>query len=92
MLDWYCMCKGDGETTNHLLLHCTVARGLWNVVYWVMLIGDVVLLASWLGKVSRCSPIWSMIPYCLIWGIWRERDAQTFEGFMTLAFIHQDFL
>lgn len=62
------------------------------MVYWVMLIGDVVLLASWLGKVSRCSPIWSMVPYCLIWGIWRERDAQTFEGFMTLAFIHQDFL
>lgn len=23
--------------------------------------------------------IWSMIPHCLMWGIWRERNARTFE-------------
>jgi hypothetical protein len=42
MLDWHCMCKNSGESSSHLLLHCSVARELWNFIFslfglqWVM--------------------------------------------------------
>ena len=88
VLDWCCMCKKDGESIDHLLLHCHVARELWNMVFslfgvhWVMPCHVVDLLASWLYKCSRRKSlvIWSMTPHCIMWGIWRERNARTFEG------------
>ena len=83
------MRKWNGEATDHLLLHCPIARELWNIVcslfevHWVMLHGvvEVELLASWSDNFNRhkSSVIWSMIHHCLIWGIWREMNA-TFEG------------
>jgi hypothetical protein len=42
VVDWCCMCKKSGESINHLLLHCEVARTLWSVLFtlfdvlWVM--------------------------------------------------------
>jgi hypothetical protein len=27
------MCKKDGQTVDHLLLHCSVARALWSMVF-----------------------------------------------------------
>ena len=70
VLDWCCMCKKDEDSIDHLLLHCHVARELWNMVFslfgvhWVMLCHAVDLLASWLYKCSRRKSlvIWSMIP------------------------------
>ena len=41
VIDWWCMCKKDGETTNHLLMHCPIARELWNLVFII--------------RVARCS-------------------------------------
>ena len=41
-IDWCCICKRDGETSNHLFLHCSLARELWSTVFslfgvaWVM--------------------------------------------------------
>jgi hypothetical protein len=45
------MCQNSGESTNHLLLHCDDAHGLWPLVlclfrlHWVMPKGIVNLLA-----------------------------------------------
>ena len=42
ILEWCCMCKIDGESVNHLLLHCPLAQELWEMVIaifgvvWVM--------------------------------------------------------
>ncbi len=33
VLDWCCMCKREGETIDHLFLHCSVAKGLWDLVF-----------------------------------------------------------
>ena len=56
--------------------------------HWVMPRGVMKLLASWLGKFNRyrTTVIWSMIPYCLMWGIWRERKACTFNNYRTKVF------
>lgn len=39
------------------------------------------LLASWKGQEGRCrnDTISKAIPHCLIWCIWRERNARNFE-------------
>jgi hypothetical protein len=42
VIEWCCMCKKSGESTEHLLLHCEVARDLWSYILnlsrveWVM--------------------------------------------------------
>lgn len=42
VIDWCCMYKRAGDSSNHLLLHCLVATELWNMVfslfgiYWAM--------------------------------------------------------
>lgn len=33
IVDWCCMCKRTGETVDHILLHCDVARELWLFVF-----------------------------------------------------------
>ena len=40
------------------------------------------LIASWSGRSCRLKTklLWSMIPHCLTWVIWRERNTHTFEG------------
>ena len=69
-----CLCCCDGESVDHLLLHCLVTHTLWTFmlqafgIHWVMP-GSVAGLLScwyqWLGKHS--SNIWNLIPGCLMW-------------------------
>ena len=60
------MCKCNGESVDHLLLHCPIASdfwslilGLWSLilglhgVYWVMPKSVVELLAHWQGRFAR---------------------------------------
>ena len=55
--------KRDGETTDHLLLHCPVAREMRNMVFslfeikWVMPRGVGELLASGPSKFSKHSKV-----------------------------------
>ena len=84
-----------GETINHLLLHCPIAKELGSMVFtlfwvsWVMPKDVVELTASWPGKFRkhRNRVIWNLVPHRLMWGIWRERNAQIFEG--TESAIHE---
>uniref|UniRef100_A0A2N9I206 Reverse transcriptase zinc-binding domain-containing protein n=1 Tax=Fagus sylvatica TaxID=28930 RepID=A0A2N9I206_FAGSY len=82
-----CMCCCDGETVAHLLLHCSLARMLWSFVFtafgihWVIPRSVVDLLLgwrNWFGK--HQSSIWNLVPSCLMWSVWRERNARTFEN------------
>ena len=86
MAGWCCMCCCDGETVDHLLLHCNAAQKLWNYVFltfrvhWVLPRQVVDLLFgwhNWFGK--HHSHIWNLIPLCLMWTVWRERNLRTFE-------------
>jgi hypothetical protein len=80
------LCESDGETVDHLLLHCGVANALWNVILswfglcWVMPSSVKELFACWWsGGRSRSAVVWKMAPLCLMWCIWRERNARCFE-------------
>ena len=87
ILDWCCMCKRNGESVDHLLIHCPIAFDLWSMVFtlfgihWVMPKTVVDLLACWQGKLGRHrnSAIWMTVPHCFIWCIWRERNNRNFE-------------
>ena len=86
------MCKGNGESVDHLLPHCSIASDLWFIflglfgVYWVMPRSVFELLACWEGQCwegqfghHRNGHIWMVIPHCLMWCIWRERNSRSFE-------------
>jgi hypothetical protein len=32
VIEWCCMCKKSGESIEHLLLHCEVARDLFSYI------------------------------------------------------------
>jgi hypothetical protein len=88
IVDWCCMCKDHGESVNHLLLHCSVAQELWELIFsmfgvaWVMPRGVVDLLSCWSIKSGKTesAAIWKTIPHVLMWCIWRERNNRTFLG------------
>ena len=87
ILDWCYMCKCNGESVDHLFLHCPVAMDLWSVVLglfgvsWVMPQSVVGLLVCWQGRLNhlRNGHIWFIVPHCSMWGLWREWNSRCFE-------------
>jgi hypothetical protein len=53
VIEWCCLCKKSGESIDHLLLHCEVARDLWSYILilfgveWVIPRTVLELLKSW---------------------------------------------
>ena len=82
------MCKRCGKSLDHLLLHCPIAWELWSLVFclcgihWVMPHIVIELFESWQGNFGRHRnvDVWRLGPLCLIWCIWRERNARSFKG------------
>ena len=62
--------------------HYLAAFELWSFMFrmvgiqWVLLEKVLDLLCGW-----RCRGlnIWNLVPVCLMWTIWTERDQHTFE-------------
>jgi hypothetical protein len=86
MAGWCCMCRHDGETGNHLLIHCTLASNLWHLilrsfgVLWVFPSNIADLLFGWFNCFSKLkSAVWNLVPLCLMWTVWHERNSRIFE-------------
>ena len=53
LVNWCCLCRCNGETVDHLLLHCKFAHALWSELFlmfglqWVMPRMVVSLLFAW---------------------------------------------
>jgi hypothetical protein len=85
-VEWCCMCR-SGESIDHFLLHCEVAIELWSAFFtlfrdhWVLPARVVKVLDCWRGQVGSrlVLDVWRMAPLCLMWSIWRERNARCFE-------------
>jgi hypothetical protein len=80
------MCKKEEESIDHLLLHCESAQFLWNAFFshfgltWVMPRGVVDLLHCWWSGGHPCSAVvWKMVPLCIMWCLWSERNGRFFE-------------
>jgi hypothetical protein len=78
-----CLCKLSRESVDHLLFHCEVANVLWNAIFscfglsWVMPFREADLFAYWwMGGCSRSVVVWKMVPFCLMWSMWREKKFQ----------------
>ena len=81
-----CMCHRNEETVDHLLLHCPIAHSLWVYMFQILRIqwlmpGSMESLvycwSFWLGKFNP--NIWNMVPGCLMWIVWTERNRCSFE-------------
>ena len=87
ILDWCYMCKCNGESVDHLFLHCPIAMDLCSMVFclfevsWVMPQLVAGLLTCWLGRFGchQNGNIWRIIPHCLMWCLWKERNSKCFE-------------
>ncbi|WMV15667.1 hypothetical protein MTR67_009052 [Solanum verrucosum] len=85
------MCSCNPKSINHLFLHCTVATDLWNMfcslfgLTWAMpgsLRETFVCWSSWkVGKSIK--KIWSLVPACILWCLWIERNKRCFDGIPT---------
>jgi hypothetical protein len=80
------LCETEGESVDHLLLHCEAASALWNALFarfglcWVMPRFVKELFTSWcLCGRMRSAVVWKMVPHCIVWCIWRERNNRCFE-------------
>jgi hypothetical protein len=86
IVDRCCLCKRNGESVDHLLLHCDVASAMWNNIFtrfgmsWIMPRRVIDLFACWWksGR-PRSAAIWKMVPICILWCIWNERNHRCFE-------------
>jgi hypothetical protein len=86
MVGWCCLCRCNGENVAHLLLHCPVARELWNYVFrrfgvdWVIsgsVLDHLAGWRNWFGK--HDSDVWNLVPACVMWSLWREKNNRTFH-------------
>jgi hypothetical protein len=87
VMKWCYMCKICGESIDHLFVHCMVATELWSTILQLFGVVRVMLrlvkemLGSWREQKGNrmLMLIWRMVPLCLMWCLWRERNAHSFE-------------
>ncbi|WKA04126.1 hypothetical protein VitviT2T_022186 [Vitis vinifera] len=85
---WCILCKGNGESIDHLFLHCPVTIGLWHRLFnlvgviWVpprSLEDMLVISFKGLGNSLRGKTLWQIACLTLIWMVWQERNNKIFE-------------
>ncbi|WMV13212.1 hypothetical protein MTR67_006597 [Solanum verrucosum] len=80
-------CECETETINHLFLHCKETVKLWQIfinkrgISWSMPGSIKEALACWNrdGNQSGHRERWKIVPACIWWTIWLERNQRCFE-------------
>ncbi|WJZ93749.1 hypothetical protein VitviT2T_012666 [Vitis vinifera] len=95
------LCGCEEETVNHILLHCTVVRVLWEIVFvlfgiqWVFPETVKDMLFSWRGSFvgKKRKKVWTSIPLCIFWTVWKERNRLAFRGgFLSIQKLKNSFV
>ncbi|KAJ9676364.1 hypothetical protein PVL29_025068 [Vitis rotundifolia] len=85
---WCILCKGNGESIDHLFLHCPVTIGLWHKLFnlaglvWVpprSFVDMLVIAFKGLGNSLRGKTLWQIACLTLVWMVWQERNKRIFE-------------
>ncbi|RVW12625.1 putative ribonuclease H protein [Vitis vinifera] len=81
------MCMEKEETIDHLLLHCSKTRALWELLFslfgvsWVMPCSVRETLLGWqtssVGKKHR--KVWRAAPLHIFWTVWKARNRLAFK-------------
>ena len=88
------LCKEEEETIDHLLVHCSRAKMLWNLFLaimdynWVFPLTVRQTLFAWQGANvgKKRKRVWMAAPLCLFWTLWLERNRVAFENKIPSAF------
>ena len=83
-----CLCEENEETIDHLLIHCSRAKMLWDLLLaitdfnWVFPSTVCQLLLSWQGASvgKKRKRVWMAAPLCIFWTLWMERNRVVFEN------------
>ena len=82
------LCMEQGESADHLFLHCSVTLGLWHKLFqlakmdWVppKSISNMMFINyKGFGKSKRGVILWQNACIALIWVVWPEINARIFE-------------
>ena len=87
------LCEEMDESVDHLLLHCSKARLLWDLllaivgVNWVFSLTVREALLSWSGSFvgKKCKIALMAAPLVIFWTIWRERNNIVFDNIVFSA-------
>ena len=77
-----CFLCGEGEETiDHLLIHCSKTRILWELLLAIFGVIVSEIFLSWNGSfVSKHhKKAWMAAPMCIFWTLWREINRLVFE-------------
>ena len=81
------MCLENEETIDHLLLHCSKARALWELLFtlvgvsWVLPSSVRETLLSWHGSFvsKKRKKVWRAAPLHIFWTVWKTRNRLAFK-------------
>ena len=94
------LCGCEEENVNHILLHCIVVRVLWEIVLalfganWVFPKTVKEMLFSWRGPFvgEKRKKIWTFIPLCIFWTVWKERNRLAFRRGSLASFFYKQMI
>ena len=81
------LCKCDKESCDHILLHCSKASLLWQLVFslfgvvWLVHSSVKEMLLGWHGRFvgKKRNKAWNVAPLCLLWTVWKERNRRVIK-------------
>lgn len=81
------LCGEKAETISHLFLHCKFTVQIWRIfislrgISWAMpgRINDVLNCWNKEGNLTSYKERWRIVPACIWWTIWEERNQRCFE-------------
>lgn len=85
------MCMGEEELVDHLFIHCSTVRKVWNLFFfhlnvsWSFLnmVRDL-FSKHWIKDLESVPKSFGAICLGLSWGMWKERNKRIFEDKFSL--------